>query len=73
VLAATGPRCAAKQRDEIAPPVHSITSSVRVSSSGENIDADQLGCFEIDHHLELHRPTAADMVSTDYEPCAVSG
>src|SRR5262245_49793350 len=52
---------------------HSITSSVRASSSGGNIDADQLGCFEIDHHLELHRLTGADMVSTHYEPRAVSG
>jgi hypothetical protein len=72
VRSSGGARSAPRRRDELAA-FHSITSSARASSSGGNIDADQLGCFEIDHHLELHCLTAADMVSTDYEPRTVSG
>ena len=34
---------------------YSITSSVRASSVGDTVGAELLGCFEINHQLELGR------------------
>ena len=46
-------RRAAEQRDELAAPHHSITSSARASSVGGTVEAERLGGPEVDHQFEL--------------------
>ena len=47
-------RCAAEQRDELAP-FHSITSSARASSDRRHVEAERLRGLEVDHEFVLSR------------------
>ena len=48
-------RRAAEQRDELAPPDHSITSSARARSDRRHFEAERLGGRQIDDQIELGR------------------
>ena len=45
----------AEQRDELAAPDHSITSSARASSCRRNLKAERLGSLEVDDQIEFRR------------------